>query len=184
MPLIWASRDSSSRRRRQRKRRILSRVVSSPSLASDRSARRCNSSICRFRYSASCVCCRSISVFSEIGNGVYGNHRKLSYGPWDVVEDGDAPRSRRLTKRGIRIHTEAKAKGVERTGKGVTVFYATKDGKEHEVTVDAGNGKVLHQEVDDEADESDGRDDTQAADNVPDNLYDADHGSDVKEDTD
>jgi uncharacterized membrane protein YkoI len=59
-----------------------------------------------------------------------------------------------------------------------------KDGKGHEVTVDAGDGKVLHQELDDEADESDGRDDTEAADNGPDDKDDADHGSDDKEDTD
>ena len=59
-----------------------------------------------------------------------------------------------------------------------------KDGKGHEVTVDAGDGKVLHQELDDEADESDGRDDTEAADNGPDDKDDADDGSDDKEDTD
>ena len=61
---------------------------------------------------------------------------------------------------------------------------AGKDGKGHEVTVDAGDGKVLHQELDDEADESDGRDDTEAADNGPDDKDDADDGSDDKEDTD
>ena len=59
-----------------------------------------------------------------------------------------------------------------------------KDGKGHEVTVDAGDSKVLHQELDDEADESDGRDDTEAADNGPDDKDDADDGSDDKEDTD
>ncbi len=61
---------------------------------------------------------------------------------------------------------------------------AGKDGKEHEVTVDAGDGKVLHQELDDEADESDGRGDTEAADNGPDDKDDADDGSGDKEDTD
>ena len=61
---------------------------------------------------------------------------------------------------------------------------AGKDGKGHEVTVDAGDGKVLHQELDDEADESDGRGDTEAADNGPDDKYDADDGSGGKEDTD
>ena len=59
-----------------------------------------------------------------------------------------------------------------------------KDGKGHEVTVDAGDGKVLHQELDDEADESDGRDDTEAADNGPDDKDEADDGSGDKEDTD
>jgi uncharacterized membrane protein YkoI len=61
---------------------------------------------------------------------------------------------------------------------------AGKDGKGHEVTVDAGDGKVLHQELDDEADESDGRDDTEAANNGPDDKVDADDGSGDKEDTD
>ena len=61
---------------------------------------------------------------------------------------------------------------------------AGKDGKEHEVTVDAGDGKVLHQELDDEADEPDGRGDTEAADNGPDDKDDADDGSGDKEDTD
>ena len=61
---------------------------------------------------------------------------------------------------------------------------AGKDGKGHEVTVDAGDGKVLHQELDDEADESDGRGDTEAADNGPDDKDDADDGSGDKEDTD
>ena len=59
-----------------------------------------------------------------------------------------------------------------------------KDGKGHEVTVDAGDGKVLHQELDDEADEPDGRGDTEAADNGPDDKDDADDGSGDKEDTD
>jgi uncharacterized membrane protein YkoI len=51
---------------------------------------------------------------------------------------------------------------------------AGKDGKEHEVTVDAGNGKILHQELDDESDEPDGPDDTEAADDGPDDTEDAD----------
>jgi uncharacterized membrane protein YkoI len=61
---------------------------------------------------------------------------------------------------------------------------AGKDGKGHEVTVDAGDGKVLHQELDDEADEPDGRGDTDTADNGPDDKDDADDGSGDKEDTD
>jgi uncharacterized membrane protein YkoI len=61
---------------------------------------------------------------------------------------------------------------------------AGKDGKGHEVTVDAGDGKVLHQELDDEADEPDERGDTEAADNGPDDKDDADDDSGDKEDTD
>ena len=61
---------------------------------------------------------------------------------------------------------------------------AGKDGKGHEVTVDAGDGKVLHQELEDEADEPDGRGDTEAADDGPDSKEDADDGSGDKEDTD
>jgi uncharacterized membrane protein YkoI len=61
---------------------------------------------------------------------------------------------------------------------------AGKDGKEHEVTVDAGNGKVLHQDLEDEADEPDGRDDTETADDGQVDKEDADDGSGDKEDTD
>jgi uncharacterized membrane protein YkoI len=61
---------------------------------------------------------------------------------------------------------------------------AGKDGKGHEVTVDAGDGKVLHQELDDEADEPDERGDTEAADDGPDSKEDADDGPGDKEDTD
>jgi uncharacterized membrane protein YkoI len=58
------------------------------------------------------------------------------------------------------------------------------DGKEHEVTVGAGNGKVLHQDLEEEADESDGRGDTEAADDGSDDTVDADDGATDKEDAD
>ena len=61
---------------------------------------------------------------------------------------------------------------------------AGKDGKAHEVTVDAGNGKVLHQDLEEEADEPDGRDDTEAADDGSDDTEDADDGAGEKEDAD
>jgi uncharacterized membrane protein YkoI len=61
---------------------------------------------------------------------------------------------------------------------------AGNDGKEHEVTVDAGNGKVLHQEHEEETSESDGPDDTEAADDGPGGTEDADDGAGDKEDTD
>ena len=48
------------------------------------------------------------------------------------------------------------------------------DGKEHEVTVDAGNGKVLHQDLEEEADESDRRGETEAADDGATDKEDAD----------
>ena len=51
---------------------------------------------------------------------------------------------------------------------------AGEDGKGHEVTVDAGNGKVLHQDLEEEADESDGRDDTEDADDGASDTEDAD----------
>jgi Peptidase propeptide and YPEB domain len=41
---------------------------------------------------------------------------------------------------------------------------AGEDGKGHQVTVDAGNGKVLYQDLEEAADEPDGRGDTEAAD--------------------
>ncbi len=34
------------------------------------------------------------------GKGAYGNHSKLSYEQWELVEDGDTPRTRRLSKKG------------------------------------------------------------------------------------
>jgi len=45
-----------------------------------------------------------ISTFSEIiGQGAYANHSKLSYEPWDLVEDAGSNRVRRLTSRGRRF---------------------------------------------------------------------------------
>ncbi len=58
---------------------------------------------------------------------------------------------------------------------------AGEDGKGHEVTVDAGNGKVLHQDLEEEADESDGRGNTEAADDGSDDTEDADNGATAKE---
>ena len=59
---------------------------------------------------------------------------------------------------------------------------AGEGGKGHEVTVDAGNGKVLHQDLEEEADESDGRGNTEAADDGSDDTEDADIGATAKED--
>jgi uncharacterized membrane protein YkoI len=58
------------------------------------------------------------------------------------------------------------------------------DGKGHEVTVDAGNGKVLHQDLEEEADEADGPGDTEAADDGSDDTENADDGVSDKEDAD
>jgi hypothetical protein len=58
------------------------------------------------------------------------------------------------------------------------------DGKGHEVTVDAGNGKLLYQDLEEEADESDGRDDTETADDGSDDTEDADDGASDTEDAD
>jgi uncharacterized membrane protein YkoI len=58
------------------------------------------------------------------------------------------------------------------------------DGREHEVIVDAGNGKVLHQDLEEEAEESDGRGDTEAADDGSDDTEDASDGAGDKEDAD
>ncbi len=64
------------------------------------------------------------------------------------------------------------------------VEIAGKDGKGHEVTVDAGNGKVLHQDLEEEADEPDERGETEVADDGSDAKEDADDGSGDKEDAD
>lgn len=58
------------------------------------------------------------------------------------------------------------------------------DGKGHEVTVDAGNGKILHQDLEEEADEADGPGDTEATDDGSDDTEDADDGPSDKEDAD
>jgi uncharacterized membrane protein YkoI len=58
------------------------------------------------------------------------------------------------------------------------------DGKGHEVTVDAGNGKILHQDLEEEADEADGPGDTEAADDGSDDTENADDGASDKEDAD
>jgi site-specific DNA-methyltransferase (adenine-specific) len=41
-------------------------------------------------------------IAEKIGNGAYGNHRKLSLPPWDLVEDGANAGARQLTARGKR----------------------------------------------------------------------------------
>ena len=58
------------------------------------------------------------------------------------------------------------------------------DGKGHEVIVDAGNGEVLHQDLEEEADESNGRSDAEAADDGSDDTEDADEGASDTEDAD
>jgi uncharacterized membrane protein YkoI len=76
---------------------------------------------------------------------------------------------------------------LETSDKGYLIYdieIAGDDGKEHEVTVDAGNGKVLHQDLEEEADESDRRGDTEAADDGSDDTVDADDGAADKEDAD
>jgi hypothetical protein len=52
------------------------------------------------------------------------------------------------------------------------------------VTVDAGNGKVLQQDLEEEAEESDGRGHTEAADDGSDAKEDVDDGASDKEDAD
>ena len=39
-------------------------------------------------------------ILTEVGTGAYGNHSKLSYAPWLLVEDNPENRKRRLTTRG------------------------------------------------------------------------------------
>ena len=74
---------------------------------------------------------------------------------------------------------------LETSDNGYVVYdieIAGDDGKGHEVIVDAGNGKVLHQDLEEEADESEGRGDTEAADDGSDDTEDADIGATAKED--
>jgi len=39
----------------------------------------------------------------DLGYTEYANHRKLSLKPWQLLEDGDAPKTRKLSARGIRF---------------------------------------------------------------------------------
>jgi hypothetical protein len=74
---------------------------------------------------------------------------------------------------------------LETSDNGYVVYdieIAGDDGKGHEVIVDAGNGKVLHQDLEEEAYESEGRGDTEAADDGSDDTEDADIGATAKED--
>ena len=76
---------------------------------------------------------------------------------------------------------------LETSDNGYVVYdveIAGDDGKGHEVIVDARNGKVLHQDLEEEADESDGRGDTEAADDGSDDTEDADDGASDTEDAD
>jgi uncharacterized membrane protein YkoI len=76
---------------------------------------------------------------------------------------------------------------LETTDNGYAVYeieIAGEDGKAHEVTVDAGNGKVLHQDLEEQAGDSDGRGDTEAADDGSDDTEDADEGVSDTEDAD
>src|ERR687890_758279 len=58
---------------------------------------------------------------------------------------------------------------LETSDNGYVVYdieLAGKDGNKHEVKVDAGNGEILHQDLEDEADESDEADEPDEADEV------------------
>ena len=76
---------------------------------------------------------------------------------------------------------------LEASDNGYVVYeieIAGDDGKGHEVIVDAGNGKILHQDLEEEARESDGRGDTEAADDGSHDTEDADDGASDTEDAD
>lgn len=40
-------------------------------------------------------------IRENVGLGAYGNHNKLSLSPWDLLANGNQPRTRRLTGRGL-----------------------------------------------------------------------------------
>jgi len=42
-------------------------------------------------------------ILSRLGQSAYGNHSKLSLGPWNLVEDGHNTKHRQLTARGIQF---------------------------------------------------------------------------------
>ena len=66
---------------------------------------------------------------------------------------------------------------LETSDNGYVVYdieVAGNDGQSHEVKVDAGNGKILHQDSEEEADEADGRGDSEDADDESGDTEDAD----------
>ncbi len=66
---------------------------------------------------------------------------------------------------------------LETSDNGYVVYdieVAGNDSKSHEVKVDAGNGKILHQDSEEEADELDGRGDSEDADDESGDTEDAD----------
>jgi uncharacterized membrane protein YkoI len=66
---------------------------------------------------------------------------------------------------------------LETSDNGYVVYdieVAGNDGQSHEVKVDAGNGEILHQDSEEEADEADGRSDTEDADDESGDTEDAD----------
>jgi uncharacterized membrane protein YkoI len=76
---------------------------------------------------------------------------------------------------------------LETNDKGYLIYeieIAGEDGKGHEVTVDAGNGKVLQQDLEEQADQSHRRGNTEAADDGSHDTEDTDHGASDKEDAD
>jgi hypothetical protein len=48
-------------------------------------------------------------ILDLCGQGAYGNHQKLSLGPWDLVENSSGSKNRRLTNRG-RLFAQGKLK--------------------------------------------------------------------------
>jgi hypothetical protein len=42
-------------------------------------------------------------IGKKLGNTAYANHRKLSLPPWQLLEDSERPKFRRLTARGERF---------------------------------------------------------------------------------
>ena len=76
---------------------------------------------------------------------------------------------------------------LETSDNGYVVYdieIAGDDGKGHEVIVDAGNGKVLHQDLEEEAYESEERGKTEAADDGSDDTEEASDGAGDTEDAD
>lgn len=45
----------------------------------------------------------SMDDIRTFGSSAYGDHNKLSFAPWRLLEDGSSPRHRRLTERGIQF---------------------------------------------------------------------------------
>ncbi len=80
-------------------------------------------------------------ILRQLGQSAYGNHSKLSLAPWQLVEDGDDTKHRRLTDRGRRF-MEGKLKVPESIEKDANGEWRAADHARRVRFTDLGNSKA------------------------------------------